>query len=320
MLSSAVAHNTDIPSVSPSSVPASVRDVLPPFLEHPTVLRFLRLTVAEDVDPDGTWTSHFWNPVRNDLTSRATLDAEASLDAQIVAKESGVVAGVPLARALCVLVDTGLEILVNVEEGARVEAGEVLATLRGPGPALLTAERPALNVLGQLSGIATKTRHFVDAVNHTDAEIFDTRKTLPGARRPSKYAVQQGGGRNHRLGLFDMVLIKDNHIEGAGSIAEAVERTRSEYGDEYPVEVEVTTVEELSEALAAAPDVILLDNMDASTLRTAVARTDGRVPLEASGNVTLETVRTVAETGVDRISVGGITHSAPAFDVSLRVT
>jgi nicotinate-nucleotide pyrophosphorylase (carboxylating) len=189
----------------------------------------------------------------------------------------------------------------------------------GPGPVLLTAERPALNVLGRLSGIATLTRRFVDAVAGTGASILDTRKTQPSARRLDKYAVQQGGGQNHRLGLFDMVLIKDNHIDGAGSITAAVERVRTRHGDRYPIEVEVKTLDELDEALRLTPDYILLDNMDLATMRTAVERAAGRVLVEASGNITLDTVRAVAETGVDAISVGALTHSAPAFDVSLRV-
>ena len=194
-----------------------------------------------------------------------------------------------------------------------------MATVAGSGRALLTAERPALNFVGRLSGIATHTRRFVDAVAHTDADILDTRKTLPGHRRPDKYAVRQGGGRNHRMGLHDMVLIKDNHIDGAGGITEAVRRTRETHDDTYPVEVEVKTLDELDEALALSPDVILLDNMALDTLRRAVERTDGRVPLEASGGVTLDTVSAVAETGVDAISVGALTHSAEAFDVSIRV-
>jgi nicotinate-nucleotide pyrophosphorylase (carboxylating) len=235
-----------------------------------------------------------------------------------VAKEAGVVAGLPLAEALSALVDEHLTLDARVEDGDRVKPGQLLATLAGPGRALLTAERPALNLLGRLSGVATLTRRFVEAVAHTDAQILDTRKTLPGARRPDKYAVRQGGGRNHRMGLFDMVLVKENHIAGAGGISPALRRVRDRYGDQYPVEVEVDTLAALDEALGAEPDVILLDNMDLPTLREAVDRTDGRVPLEASGNVTLDTVATVAETGVDRISVGALTHSASTLDLSIR--
>jgi len=291
---------------------------LPEPLRHPAVLELLRLSVAEDTDPDGTWQPGHAVPAERDVTSRATIGPEARLDGQLAAKEDGIVAGLPLAEALFAIVDEQLTIDAQVEEGARVEAGRTLATVSGPGRALLAAERPALNVVGRLSGIATLTRRFVEAVAHTDAQILDTRKTLPGARRPDKYAVRQGGGTNHRMGLFDVVLVKDNHVDAAGGITAALRRVRDRYGDQYPVEVEVDTLDELAEALAADPDVVLLDNMELSTLREAVARTDGRVPLEASGNVTLDTVASVAETGVDRISVGALTHSAPTLDLSIR--
>lgn len=295
------------------------RGVLPEPLCHPTVLTLLRLSIAEDVDPEGAWAPGTYPPSQNDVTSAATLDTEASLEGRLVAKESGVVAGLPLGKALCELVDERIEWRHEVADGDWVEAGQSLAILSGPGPSLLTAERPALNFVGRLSGIASLTRQFVDAVSHTDASILDTRKTLPGARRPNKYAVRQGGGQNHRFGLFDMVLVKDNHIDGAGGVTEAIRRVQDRYGDRYPIEVEVKTLDELDEALALSPDYILLDNMNPPTLRRAVRLTDGEVLLEASGNVTLDTVSTVAETGVDRISVGALTHSASTFDVSIRV-
>jgi len=307
----------DIASHSPA--PQRVRDVLPEALRHPTVLRLLRLSVGEDVDPEGAWTPGAYPPAQNDVTSTATLKPDTQLKGRLLAKADGVVAGLPLARGLFRLVDDRLTLEPRVEEGNRVTAGQTVATVAGPGAPLLTAERPALNLAGRLSGIATLTRRFVDAVAHTDADILDTRKTLPGARRSNKYAVRQGGGKNHRLGLFDMVLIKDNHIDGAGGITAAVERVRAEHGDQYPIEVEVKTLDELDEALLLSPDVILLDNMDPPTLHEAVARTDGSVPLEASGNVTLDTVATVAETGVDRISVGALTHSASTLDLSIRM-
>ncbi len=294
------------------------RRVLPDTLRHPTVLSLLQLSIAEDIDAEGTWTPGDGPPAQKDLTSTATLDASTNLEGRLLAKEDGVMAGLPLARALFAIVDEALELQMLVEEGDPVEAGQVVATVSGPGRSLLTAERPALNLAGRLSGIATLTRRFVDAVAHTDADILDTRKTLPGGRRINKYAVRQGGGRNHRVGLFDMVLVKDNHIDGAGGITAALRRVREEYHDQYPIEVEVKTLEELDEALAAEPDVILLDNMDLDTLRQAVTLTDGRVPLEASGNVTLDTVAAVADTGVDRISVGALTHSASTLDLSIR--
>jgi len=315
------ADSPNVPTVAPPTTDSSprqrARQVLPDALRHATVLSLLRLSVAEDVAPEGDWTPDEKAAAR-DVTSTATLDAEARLEGRLVAKESGVVAGLPLARALFRLVDPDLTLSPVVEEGDRIEAGQTVADVSGPGRSLLTAERPTLNFVGRLSGIATLTRRFADAVAHTDADILDTRKTLPGHRRPDKYAVRQGGGRNHRMGLHDMVLVKDNHIDGAGGITEAVQRVREMHGDAYPIEVEVTTLDELDEALALSPEYILLDNMGLDTLRRAVARTDGRVPLEASGGVTLDAVQSVAETGVDRISVGALTHSAEAFDVSIR--
>ena len=293
-------------------------DRLPEVLQHRTVLSLLQLSIAEDVDPTGEWTPEAFAPARNDVTSVATLDEDAQLDGRLVAKEEGVVAGLPLVQALFALVDDRLTLEPAAEEGARVDPGQTVARVAGPGRALLTAERPALNLVGRLSGIATLTRRYVDAVAHTDAAILDTRKTLPGARRPNKYAVRQGGGQNHRLGLFDMILVKDNHIDGAGGITAALRRVRDAYGEQYPVEVEVKSLAELEEALAESPDLILLDNMDPPTLREAVERTNEEVPLEASGNVTLDTVATVAETGVNRISVGALTHSASTLDLSIR--
>ena len=299
------------------SVAPGVWQALPSALRHPTVLALLRLSVAEDVDPVGSEEAINVAP-QKDVTSSATLDPDRRLEGRLVAKEAGVIAGLPLVEALFRLVDADLSLTSAVEEGDRVDVGQTVASVAGPGRALLTAERPALNFVGRLSGIATRTRRFVDAVAHTKADILDTRKTLPGHRRPDKYAVRQGGGRNHRMGLYDMVLIKDNHIDGAGGITPAVRRAREVHGDDYPIEVEVKTLDELDEALALSPDVILLDNMNRNTLRRAVERTEGRVPLEASGGVTLDTVQAVAETGVNRISIGALTHSASMLDVSIR--
>jgi nicotinate-nucleotide pyrophosphorylase (carboxylating) len=184
--------------------------------------------------------------------------------------------------------------------------------------ALLAGERTVLNFLQRASGIATMTRRFVDAVAGTPAKIFDTRKTVPGLRLFDKYAVVAGGGENHRIGLYDMVLIKNNHIDRSGSITAAIARVRSR-GEQHAVMVEVRTLDELEETLSLHPDSILLDNMDAATMRAAVARTAGTIPLEASGGVTLDTVRAIAETGVDRISVGALTHSVRALDISMRI-
>jgi len=295
------------------------RDALPEGLRHPSVLSLLRWSVAEDTDADGRSNPTSLGAAQNDVTSVATIDADAHLEGRLVAKEQGVLAGVPLAQALGGLVDPDLSIEPEVGEGDRVAPGTTVAVVSGPGRALLAAERPALNFVGRLSGIATLTARFVDVVETWDADIFDTRKTAPGLRRSDKYAVRRGGGRNHRMGLFDMVLIKENHIEGAGSITEAVRRVREVHDDQYPIEVEVSTLDELDEALAVKPDLILLDNMDLESLREAVDRAAGAVVLEASGNVTLDTVASVAETGVDRISVGTLTHSVNTLDVSLRV-
>ncbi len=303
---------------APSPALQHAYDLLPETLQHRTVLSLLQLSLAEDLDPEGAWAPGTGSIAPNDVTSTATLDPGTHLEGRLVAKEAGVVAGLPVARALFALVDDQLALNSTVDDGTRVEAGQPIATVSGPGRELLAAERPALNLVGHLSGVATLTRRYVDAVAHTQAAILDTRKTQPGARRPDKYAVRQGGGQNHRLGLFDMILVKDNHIDGAGGITAALRRVRDAYGDQYPVEVEVKTLDELEEALGASPDVILLDNMDPPTLCEAVERTDGRVSLEASGNVTLDTVATVAETGVDRISVGALTHSAATLDLSIR--
>ena len=183
----------------------------------------------------------------------------------------------------------------------------------------MAAERISLNFLGRMSGVATLTHSFVDAVSGTKAVILDTRKTAPGWRRLDKYAVSVGGGQNHRQGLFDMVLIKDNHIDGAGSITKAIERVRKQHGNRFLIEVEVKDLLELDEALDLLPDRIMLDNMTPEMMKKAVKVSAGRVPLEASGNVSLETVRIIAETGVDFISVGALTHSAPVFDFSMRL-
>jgi nicotinate-nucleotide pyrophosphorylase (carboxylating) len=292
---------------------------LPETLRHPTVVALLRLSLIEDLSASGQSTDLEADPARGDVTSQATLSPDARLEARLIAKEAGIFAGGPLAQSVFRMVSEALETDFLVADGTAVEPGQTLATVTGPGRALLAAERTAINVMARCSGIATLTRRYVEAVAGTAAAILDTRKTQPGMRRIDKYAVQRGGGQNHRLGLFDMVLIKDNHIDGAGSITAAIERVRERYGDTYRIEVEVKTLDEFDEALAQQPDVILLDNMDLETMRTAVHRRHGDVALEASGNVTLGTVRAVAETGVDAISVGALTHSAPALDLSLRI-
>lgn len=253
-----------------------------------------------------------------DVTTEATVDVDATGSAELVVKEPGVVCGLAVAEAVFRAVDSELRFERLVEEGASVAAGTSVARVAGAERAILTGERTALNFLARLSGIATLTRRYVDAVEGTGAAILDTRKTTPGLRALEKHAVATGGGRNHRFGLDDGVLVKDNHLRAAGSVASAVERLRAV--TPLPIEVECDTLEQVSEALAAGAEAILLDNMSPDQLRSAVALARGHARLEASGGVTLENVRAVAETGVDEISVGALTHSARSLDVSLELT
>ena len=252
-----------------------------------------------------------------DITSDLILPLGQRSRALVVARGAGTVAGLPVAALTFALVDSGLSVRSEAQDGDRVQPGAPLLTLEGPSRSLLTAERVALNFLGHLSGVATATQALVDAVAETKAQITCTRKTTPGLRILEKYAVRCGGGRNHRFGLDDAVLIKDNHIAAAGGLTAAVERAFAGIGHMLKVEVEVDTLAQLEEALALGVDTILLDNMSPETLRDAVKITAGRATLEASGNVTHATVRAIAETGVDYISSGAITHSAPNFDVGL---
>ncbi len=252
-----------------------------------------------------------------DVTTNTIVPADASLRGRIIAKQDGVVAGLEIAKQVMLALSQHVTFVAEVQDGSKVTRGTVLANLDGSARALLTAERTALNFLGRMSGIATLTRKFVDAVSGTNAIILDTRKTAPGLRITDKLAVRLGGGQNHRTGLFDMVLIKDNHIDFAGSITAAVQRVRNS-GTTLEIEVETRSLDNVREALALGVERILLDNMSAETMREAVAICDGRAKLEASGNVTLDTVLEVARTGVDYISVGALTHSPQVFDVSLE--
>jgi len=254
-----------------------------------------------------------------DRTTTSIIPDDAVIQGQFIAKQQGTVAGLDVARAAFRLFDERVTLVTRVDEGARVSEREVLATVSGPARAFLTVERTALNFLGRMSGIATLTRAFVDAVAGTPAVILDTRKTAPGLRIFDKLAVRRGGGQNHRMGLYDAMLIKDNHIDEAGSLAEAVRRARAA-GTGLRIEVEARTLDDVRAALALEVTHILLDNMSAETMRNAVRLAGGRAALEASGNVTLERVRAIAETGVDYISVGALTHSADVFDVSLKRT
>jgi len=252
-----------------------------------------------------------------DVTTDSIVPANASLRGRIVAKQGGIVAGLSVAEAVWRELDVRVSFSALVSDGARAENRTVLAEVAGPARALLTGERVALNFLGRMSGIATLTRHFVDAVATTNAIILDTRKTAPGLRLTDKLAVRIGGGQNHRTGLFDMVLIKDNHIDFAGSITAAVTRVR-EAGVAVEIEVEARTLDHVREALALGVERILLDNMTLDLMREAVHITAGRAKLEASGNVSLANVLEVGRTGVDYISVGALTHSPRVFDVSLE--
>jgi len=258
-----------------------------------------------------------------DATSNSIIPPEARLEAQLLAKQDGVVAGLDVFAATCQLVDKHIEFQALVPEGALVRDREILARMSGPARAILTAERTALNYLGRMSGIATLTHKFVQAVSGSKAVILDTRKTAPGLRLVDKLAVLRGGGQNHRIGLYDMILIKDNHIDFAGSLMEAVLRARAA-GTGLQIEVETRTLEDVKAALALNVERILLDNMSLEMMRQAVEMNaalpqDRRAKLEASGNVTLQSVGAIAATGVDFISSGALTHSAEVFDVSLEV-
>lgn len=292
--------------------------ILPESLRHASVLSLIENGLAEDLHPAGLeeLKGHL---AQYDITSAATLPGERQLSGRIFTKVPGVVAGLPLMASVFQVVDPEIEVQFKVADGNRVEKGQDLAVVRGEGGALLAGERTAMNFLGRISGIATLTRSFVNAVAHTKAVILDTRKTAPGYRLLDKYAVRMGGGENHRMGLYDRVLIKNNHIDGAGGIEAAVVRVRERYGDRYPIEVEVRTLAEFDAALALVPSRIMLDNMDLETMRRAVELSGGKVPLEASGNVTINTVAEIAETGVDYISAGSLTHSAAVLDISMHV-
>lgn len=255
-----------------------------------------------------------------DITTALTIDRNVLGKGIITAKQAGVIAGGPIAEHVFRTVGTDLACTVLVEDGTHVESGTEVLSVSGHLASIVTAERVALNFLMRMSGIATLTAHYVNAVSGTKARIVDTRKTAPGLRLLDKYAVRMGGGGNHRFGLADGILIKDNHIEAAGGITAAVQRARSGAHHLLKIEVEVVDVAGVYEALACGADVILLDNMQPATMAECVRIIAGQALCEASGGVTLDTVRSIAETGVDLISVGHLTHSAPALDLSLMVT
>ena len=265
---------------------------------------FVTRVLAEDLGKGG------------DVTSAATIAADARFTAAMNARQALVAAGVEIASAFFRALDPAVEIELLAKDGDRVEHGTTLMRLAGNARAMLAAERSALNTLQHLSGIATLTRQYVDAIEGTGAVLLDTRKTIPGLRVLEKYAARMGGAQNHRMRLDDGVLIKDNHVAVCGGVAEAVRRAKAA-NTKLQVQIEVDRIDQIEAALAAGADRLLLDNMDSSMLREAVALVARRVPLEASGGVTLETIRFLAETGVDFISVGRITQSAPAVDIGL---
>ena len=254
---------------------------------------------------------------RGDVTSQATIPTDMQAQLQIKARQAGVICGIDLARLSFALVDAQIEFIAQVQDGDIIEAGAVLATVKGNARHLLTAERTALNFMTHLSGIATATRQIVDSVAQYPAQITCTRKTIPGLRIVQKYAVRCGGGRNHRLGLDDAILIKDNHIAIAGDIKTAIKQAQEFAGHLIPIEVEVDTLEQLVQALDAGVSLVLLDNMSPEILSKAVAMCQGRAKTEASGGINPETVKAVAQTGVDFIAMGYLTHSTSALDIGL---
>lgn len=272
----------------------------------PAVESLIRASLEEDLG-------------RGDLTTRLTVDPDVAGRAEVVAKEAGVLAGGPIVGRVFGCLGSAAEIELLAPEGAAFVVGDVLIRLRGPAADLLEGERVALNFLQRLCGVATSTRRYAEAVAGTSVRVVDTRKTTPGFRVLEKYAVRMGGCFNHRGGLDDGILIKDNHIVAAGGVGTAVERARAGAPHTIKVEIECVDLDEVDAAIAAGADAILLDNMDVKQLRAAVQRIGGRVVIEASGGVTLETIRAIAETGVDIISVGALTHSAPAIDLSMRL-
>lgn len=254
-----------------------------------------------------------------DFTTLYTVPEDLESTGKLIAKQEGILAGIDVAFHVFKLLDSEIKIIKRKEDGEKVVSGEIIGEIQGNTRTILTGERVALNFLQRLCGIATLTYQFVSKIIHTNATLLDTRKTTPGLRYLEKYAVSVGQGTNHRFGLFDMIMIKENHIEAAGGITEAVNRVREKDTRNLKIEVETKNLEEVEEAVSLNVHRILLDNMDIQTLKKAVAMVDSRIPLEASGGINLETITAVAETGVDYISVGAVTHSAPSLDISLII-
>ena len=254
-----------------------------------------------------------------DVTSAATIPVGSTSTAEMLAKQDFVLAGLDVSLEVFHTLDAAVQFTRFAQDGDRIKSGKVIARLSGSTRVLLAGERVALNLLQHMSGIATLTSKYVEQIKGFKAQVLDTRKTLPGLRQLEKYAVRMGGGVNHRFGLYDGVLIKDNHIKAAGGITNAIKSARKQARNLFKIEVETKSLDDVREALAAKADIIMLDNMSPDMMREAVKLINDRVPVEASGNVTLETIRAVAETGVDFISSGTLTHSAPAVDISMKI-
>ncbi|MAT59210.1 MAG: nicotinate-nucleotide diphosphorylase (carboxylating) [Ignavibacteriae bacterium] len=254
-----------------------------------------------------------------DITTEAIINKSQNADAFIKAKENGVIAGLPIAEKVFRKLDPDLIWNPLVNDGDKIKSSEILVKFSGYYSALLTAERTALNFLQRMSGIATQTNLFVSVIKDSKTKILDTRKTIPGHRLLDKYSVKMGGGTNHRIGLYDLVMIKDNHIKVAGNITNAVEQIRRKYGNKFRVEIETTNLDEVSEALKCNADIIMLDNMTNEAMDDAVKLINGRAQTEASGNMTIERIKSTAEIGVDFISIGMLTHSVKALDISMYI-
>lgn len=277
-----------------------------PLRYRPAILKAVRLALIEDIGP-------------GDITTKWTVPVNRIVSGEIIAKESGVVAGLAVAAAVFNELEKLIRFFPRVHDGELVKAGKSVAFIEGPAQAILSGERTALNFMQRMSGIATYTRSLVDAIAHTDCKVLDTRKTAPGLRAADKWSVALGGGENHRTGLYDMVLIKENHINAAGGIRAAVESILKNIKGDITIEIEVRNLMELDEALLLPVNRILLDNMSLSDIRQARKRAGDHIQMEASGNVTLETIVPIANTGVDFVSVGALTHSVQAMDMSLII-
>lgn len=277
-----------------------------PLRYRPAILKAVRLALIEDIG-------------QGDITTKWTVPANRIVSGEIIAKESGVVAGLAVAAAVFNELEKLIRFFPRVHDGELVKASKSVAFIEGPAQAILSGERTALNFMQRMSGIATYTRSLVDAIAHTDCKVLDTRKTAPGLRAADKWSVALGGGENHRTGLYDMVLIKENHINAAGGIRAAVESILKNIKGDIIIEIEVRNLMELDEALSLPVNRILLDNMSLSDIRQARKRAGDRIQMEASGNVTMETIVPIANTGVDFVSVGALTHSVQAMDMSLII-